>query len=41
MKELRRRVGRGFKDRDFEAVLGLDVVNGVGGSPKILAVEVW
>jgi hypothetical protein len=41
LKELRRRVGPGFKDHDFEAVLGLDVVNGVGGSPRILAVEVW
>jgi hypothetical protein len=41
LKELRRRVGPGFRDHDFEAVLGLDVVNGVGGSPQILAVEVW
>jgi hypothetical protein len=41
MKELRRRVGPGFKDRDFEAVLGLDVVNGMGGTPTILAVAVW
>ena len=41
MKELRRRVGAGFRDQDFEAVLGMDVVNGEGGSPKILAVEVW
>ena len=43
LKELRRRVGPGFRDHDFEAVLGLDVVNGVGGSllPRILAVEVW
>ncbi len=41
MKELRRRVGPGFRDHDFEAVLGMDVVNGEGGSPKILAVEVW
>ncbi len=41
LKELRRRVGPGFRDHDFEAVLGMDVVNGVGGSPRILAVEVW
>lgn len=41
LKELRRRVGPGFRDHDFEAVLELDVVNGVGGSPRILAVEVW
>ncbi len=41
MKELRRRVGSGFRDHDFEVVLGMDVVNGEGGSPEILAVEVW
>jgi hypothetical protein len=41
LKELRRRVGPGFRDHDFEVVLGMDVVNGVGGSPSILAVEVW
>jgi hypothetical protein len=41
LEELRRRVGPGFKDHDFEAVLGTDVVNGIPGSANILAVEVW
>jgi hypothetical protein len=41
VKELRRRVGPGFKDHDFEAVLGMDVVNGMAGSPRILAISVW
>ena len=41
LEELRTRVGAGFKDHDFEAVLGTDVVNGIPGSAKILAVEVW
>jgi hypothetical protein len=39
MKELRRRVGPGFRDHDFEAVLSTDVVNGIAGSPRILAVD--
>jgi hypothetical protein len=38
--ELRRRVGAGFKIRDFEAVISTDVVNGIAGSPKILTVDV-
>jgi hypothetical protein len=38
---LERRIGRGFKDRDFEAVLSSDVVNGIAGDPKIVAVTVW
>ena len=38
--ELRRRVGAGFRDRDFEAVLSTDVVNGIAGSPRILTVAV-
>jgi hypothetical protein len=38
--ELRRRVGAGFPDRDFEAVLSTDVVNGIAGSPRILTVAV-
>lgn len=38
--ELRRRVGAGFRDRDFEAVLSTDVVNGIAGSPTILTVAV-
>jgi hypothetical protein len=41
LEELRKRVGAGFKGHDFEAVLGTDVVNGLPGSAKILAVEVW
>jgi hypothetical protein len=41
LQELRRRVGAGFKDRNFEAVLSTDVVNGIAGSPKIVAVSVW
>ena len=41
LEELRKRVGSGFKDHDFEAVLGTDVVNGIPGSARILAVEVW
>jgi hypothetical protein len=40
-EELRKRVGPGFGGRDFEAVLGTDVVNGIPGSARILAVEVW
>ena len=39
--QLRRRVGGGFKDRDFEAVLSTDVVNGIAGAPRIVAVTVW
>ena len=41
LKELRQRIGPGFKDRDFEVVLSTDVVNGIGGAPTILAVAVW
>ncbi len=41
MKELEQRLGPGFKDRDFEAVLSTDVVNGIGGTPEILATETW
>lgn len=40
-EELRRRVGAGFKDRDFEAVISTDVVNGLTGAPKIVDVAVW
>jgi hypothetical protein len=35
VKELRQRLGTGFKDRDFEAVLS------IAGAPRILAVSVW
>ena len=41
MDELRQRMGAGFKDRDFEVVLSTDVVNGIAGTPRILAVAVW
>jgi hypothetical protein len=41
LEELRKRVGAGFRDHDFEAVLETDVVNGIPGSARILAVEVW
>lgn len=41
VEELRQKIGAGFKDRDFEVVLSTDVVNGIAGSPKILAVSVW
>ncbi len=39
--ELRKQIGPGFRDRDFEAVLSTDVINGVAGSPKIVAVYSW
>ncbi len=38
MEELRSRVGRGFGNRDFEVVLSMDVVDGIAGSPRIVAV---
>ena len=41
MEKLRLRVGPGFRDHDFEAVLSTDVVNGIAGTPKILTVAVW
>jgi hypothetical protein len=41
IEELRHRVGPGFRDHDFEAVLSTDVVNGIAGSPRILTVAVW
>jgi hypothetical protein len=41
IEELRRQVGSGFRDHDFEAVLSMDVVNGIAGSPRILTVAVW
>jgi hypothetical protein len=40
MEELRLRVGDGFRSHDFEAVLSTDVVNGIAGSPRILAITV-
>ncbi|MEO6803306.1 MAG: hypothetical protein ABI197_08695 [Granulicella sp.] len=41
VEELRQRIGPGFKNHDFEAVLGTDVVNGIAGSAKVVAVAVW
>jgi hypothetical protein len=41
MEELRHRLGAGFKDHDFEAVLSTDVVNGIAGTPRITAVSEW
>jgi hypothetical protein len=41
LEALRQRIGPALKDHDFEAVLSTDVVNGIAGSPKILAVSVW
>ena len=40
LEELRGRLGGDYKDRDFEVVLATDVVNGIAGSPKVLAVSV-
>jgi hypothetical protein len=40
LEELRRLVGPGFRDHDFEAVLSTEVVNGIAGTPKIVAVSV-
>ena len=40
LDELRRRVGKGYRDRDFEAILSTDVVNGIPGNPRILTVAV-
>lgn len=41
MERLRLRVGPGFRDHDFEAVLSTDVVNGIAGTPRIVTVAVW
>ena len=41
MEELRRRIGPNFKDRDFEVVLSTDVVNGIAGSPTVVAVTTF
>jgi hypothetical protein len=40
-KQLRSRIGPGFRNHDFEAILSTDVVNGVAGPPKILTTAVW
>ena len=41
MRQVRQRVGAGYKDHDFEVVVSTDVVRGIAGSPRILAVAVW
>lgn len=41
LEELRRRVGPGFRDHDLEAVLSSDVVDGMAGTPKIVAATSW
>jgi hypothetical protein len=41
LAELRKKIGPGFKNNDFEAVLSTDVVDGIAGTPKIVAVSVW
>ena len=38
--ELRKRLGPALRDRDFEAVLRTDVVNGIAGPAQIVAVEI-
>ena len=37
MERLRHRLGSSFFERDFEVVLGTDVVRGVSGAPEVLA----
>jgi len=41
IEELKSRIGKGFDKRDFEAVISTDVVNGIAGFAKIVAVEVY
>lgn len=38
-EELQQRIGPGLRNRDFEAVLSTNVINGVAGAPHIL--QVW
>jgi hypothetical protein len=40
MEDLRRRIGSNLKDHDFEVVLSTDVVNGIAGSPTVVAVAI-
>jgi hypothetical protein len=39
-KELQRRMGSALKDHDFQAVLQTDVVNGIAGPAKIVAIDI-
>jgi hypothetical protein len=41
LEQVRRRIGAGFRNRDFEVVISTDVVNGMAGTPQIIAVSVW
>ena len=41
MAQLQKRIGPGFRDRDFEVILSTDVVNGSAGSPHIEAISIW
>ena len=43
-KQLQESVGeslRGSKGKNFEVVLGTQVINGVSGPPRVLAIEIW
>ncbi|SEC05761.1 hypothetical protein SAMN05443244_2536 [Terriglobus roseus] len=40
MRELQRQLGPAARDRDFEAVLQTDVVDGIAGAAKIVALDV-
>jgi hypothetical protein len=40
VEELRKRIGPDFKNHDFEVVISTDVVNGIAGSPTVIAVAV-
>jgi hypothetical protein len=40
VKALQQRLGPAFRDRDFEAVLQTDVVNGIAGPAQVIAVDV-
>ncbi len=41
VEELRRKLGADFNRRDYEVILSTDVVNGVAGAAKIIAVTSW
>jgi|CZKZ01.1.fsa_nt_gi hypothetical protein len=41
MDSLRKMAGAGWKGRNFEVVLGTQVISGVSGPPKILATHFW
>lgn len=41
MDSLRKMAGAGWKGRNFEVVLGTEVISGVSGPPKILATHFW